>query len=92
MEYLVNILFGPEGEDLIKGGIIAEARQTKITNQKQPITQRKNTTNKKDKKQKKMKNNKHLYKPAEIDYYRNLYNGEYNTGIIYYPTQPKPIY
>ena len=31
------------------------------------------------------KNNKDLYKPAEANYYGDLYNGEYYIGVIYYP-------
>ena len=29
-------------------------------------------------------NSKYLYKPAEADYYKDLYNGEYYIRIIYY--------
>ena len=36
------------------------------------------------KRKKKERNNKYLYRPAEVDYYKDLYNGEYYIRIICY--------
>ena len=70
----------------MKGNIIIETRQTKIINQKQPITQKKDIINKKDKKEKKKKKkkNKYFHKPAEVNYYGDPCNSEYYIRIIYY--------
>ena len=40
--------------------------------------------NKRKKKEKERKDNKYLYKPIKANYYKDLYNGDYYIGIIYY--------
>ena len=37
------------------------------------------------KREKKRKDNKYLYKPAETNYYRDPYSGEYYARVVCYP-------